>query len=107
MRFVMFDFLSMQIIKNILIAVAIAVVLGGLIFGAVNALERVDTMLAQNQRALELQAIQDCAMAYRQETTTATTGQTISRPMEQQVRECAWQKGVRTWDGVWSDLPQQ
>lgn len=95
----------MQITKYILIAVIVTAILLGLVFGALTVLNRVDSLIEQNKRALDLQAIQDCAVAYRQETTIATTGATISRPMEQQVRECAWQKGVRTWEGVWSDLP--
>ena len=94
----------MQILKYIVIVLIAAAIIGGLVFGALQALQRVDTALAHQQRTLDLLAIQDCAMAYRQETTNALTGQTISRPMEQQVRECAWQKGVE-WDGVWSDLP--
>lgn len=99
----MIEDINMRILAYILIAILVLAIIGGLIFGALQVFTRVDTALANQQRNLDLQALQDCAMAYRQETTTLT-GVTISRPMEQQVRECAWLKGVK-WDGVWSDIP--
>lgn len=58
-------------------------------------------------RALDLQAINDCTTSYRQEIVEASDSATqkiISRPLEQQARECTTQKGVENWDGVWSDL---
>lgn len=54
-------------------------------------------------RYLDLRAIHDCAQDYRQEIVMDEKTKRI-RPLEQQVRECAWQKGVRgDWEGVWSD----
>lgn len=90
----------MKIVFAVLFAIAIAVT-GGVAYLAAL---RFDAALQRVDRAQDLQAIQDCAMAYRQERTNALTGVITIRPLEQQVRECAWQKGV-TWDGVWSDLP--
>jgi len=65
---------------------------------------RFDAVMARVDRYVQNEAINACAESYRTETTNITTGVTTIRPMEQQVRECAWQKGVREWDGVWSDL---
>ena len=100
----MIEYINMRILTYILIVILVLAVIGGMIFGALQILQRVDSALTNQQRSLDLQALQDCAMAYRQETTTTVTGVTVSRPMEQQVRECAWLKGVK-WDGVWSDIP--
>lgn len=62
-------------------------------------LQRVDRML-------DLQALHDCATDYRQEI-VVNEKTTKIRPMEQQVQECAWQKGVRpAWTGIWTDLPK-
>lgn len=62
-------------------------------------LQRVDRML-------DLQALHDCSADYRQEI-VVNEKTTKIRPMEQQVQECAWQKGVRpAWTGIWTDLPK-
>lgn len=55
-------------------------------------------------RYMDLKAIQDCTSSYQQVITDDTTGIVKNRPLEQQARECAIQKGVQDWDGVWSDL---
>lgn len=58
-------------------------------------------------RFLDNLAIHDCAMDYHRETTDTETNQKVSRPLEQQVRECAWQKGAKHWNGVWSKTPKE
>jgi len=55
-------------------------------------------------RYLDIKAIHDCTASYQQEITDETTGIVKKRPLEQQARECAVQKGVTNWDGVWSDM---
>ena len=79
----------MEVIKAIITFLAIAVFAAVAFFG----MQRVD-------RYLNNVAIHDCAQDYRSSVTQ--NGQVVSRPLEQQVRECAWQKGVRNWNGVWS-----
>lgn len=79
-------------ITTVFIVIAIAVI-------AYLSFQRVD-------RYLDIKAIHECAQDYSQEIVVdpATNTRKI-RPLEQQVKECAWQKGVRTgWEGVWSDL---
>ena len=56
-------------------------------------------------RFLDNTAIDQCSAAYLRETTDGN--QKITRPLEQQVRECAWQKGVRKWNGVWSQTSKE
>jgi type II secretory pathway pseudopilin PulG len=90
----------MKIIYALLFGIAIAVI--GVI--AYMAMVRFDAAMQRIDREQDLQAIQDCAIAYRQERTDTDTGITTIRPLEQQLRECAWLKGVQ-WDGVWSDIP--
>jgi hypothetical protein len=48
--------------------------------------------------------IHDCAQDYSYQITNTDTGRITTRPLEQQVRECIYQKGVKksSWDGVWS-----
>ena len=82
-----------SIIKTTTTLFTLALVAGITFF----ALKRVD-------RYLDIRAIQDCTSSYRQEITDETTGVTKQRPLEQQARECAMQKGVKNWDGIWSDL---
>ncbi|CAN5131470.1 hypothetical protein BH09PAT2_BH09PAT2_04960 [soil metagenome] len=56
-------------------------------------------------RYLNMKAIHECAEDYRQEITDPATNTRKIRPLEQQVKDCAWQKGVHTgWEGVWGDL---
>lgn len=63
--------------------------------------------LQEVNRYLDLKAIHDCSLDYHTEIPGKTATQEATfRPMEQQVRECAWQKGVKSWNGVWSDLLQ-
>lgn len=63
-------------------------------------------VLQRVDRMLDLQALHDCASDYRQEIVVSDKITKI-RPLEQQVQECAWQKGVRpAWTGIWSDLPK-
>lgn len=90
----------MKNIYAILFGIALVVIIG-ITYVATT---RFDAAMQRVDRAQDLQAIQDCAMAYQQERPNAQTGGTSTRPLEQQVRECAWLKGVK-WDGVWSDLP--
>jgi len=59
--------------------------------------------LQEYKRSVDNEAIHQCAQDYHQ--TIVNEGQpTRMRPMEQQVRECAQQKGVQDYNGVWSDL---
>lgn len=61
--------------------------------------------VSQANRYLDLQAIHDCSQDYRREYKESETVRMV-RPLEQQVRECAWNKGVRGWVGIWSGLPK-
>lgn len=60
--------------------------------------------LTKVDRYLDLKALHECAQDYRMEITNPETNEVKIRPLEQQVKDCAWQKGVRNWEGVWSDL---
>jgi hypothetical protein len=65
------------------------------------------TVVVGSQKAdryLNNQALHDCAMDYRMQISASDSASVKFRPMEQQVKECAWNKGVRGWTGVWSDL---
>lgn len=84
----------MKIIQLILIAVGI----GTMAFLGYVGLQKVD-------RYLDMKALHECAQDYKMEITNTETNEVKIRPLEQQVKECAWQKGVRNWEGVWSDLP--
>lgn len=86
-----------SITKIITTILTLATVAGIAFFGLKNGLERFD-------RYMDLKAIQDCASSYQQSITDEETGIVRNRPLEQQARECAIQKGVENWDGVWSDL---
>ena len=82
-----------NIIKIIATLLTLALLAGVTFF----ALKRID-------RYLDIRAIQDCTSSYQQDRPDETTGVVKHRPLEQQARECAIQKGVKNWDGVWSDL---
>lgn len=82
----------MELIKAVITFIAIAVFAAVAYFG----MQRYDNYLRNT-------AIHDCAQAYRIEYTE--NGRKINRPLEQQVRECVWQKGVRNWEGVWTGYP--
>lgn len=88
----------LQSITKIITTILTLVTLAGIaFFGLNNGFKRFD-------RYMDLKAIQDCTSSYQQEITDETTGVVRNRPLEQQARECAIQKGVENWDGVWSDL---
>lgn len=56
-------------------------------------------------RYLDMKAVHECAQDYQQEIVDPATNIRKIRPLEQQVKDCAWQKGVRKgWEGVWGDL---
>lgn len=84
----------MKIIQLILIAIGISAIS----FIGYIGLQKVD-------RYLDMKALHECAQDYKMEITNTETNEVKIRPLEQQVKECAWQKGVRNWEGVWSDLP--
>jgi hypothetical protein len=84
----------MKQINTVLLAILVAII-GVVSFVGVK----------QVNRRLDLQAIHDCSQDYRQEFNTGETTK-VSRPLEQQVKECAWNKGVRGWVGIWSGLPK-
>lgn len=64
--------------------------------------------LSQRDQEIKSRIIHECAQDYRVETVNTTTGKTVFRPLEQQVRECIWQKGIRSgWEGVWSKSPEE
>lgn len=59
-------------------------------------------VLNEYRRDINAKIIHECAQDYKNEITINEKTKVI-RPLEQQVRECAWQKGVRpAWEGVWS-----
>lgn len=82
----------MNIIKTLLVILSI-VVFGVVAFFAINRFDRF----------MDIKAIHDCAQDYRQEITDSN-GKVVSRPMEQQTHDCAFQKGVKNWTGIWTDL---
>ncbi len=65
---------------------------------------RAGSIISEYNRYLDNEAIHECATDYRMQIADTKTGITYSRPMEQQVRECAYLKGVKNYKGVWSDL---
>lgn len=54
----------------------------------------------KQEQVYRQQVITTCMERYSQTVETETG--TITRPLEQQVRECTWQLGVRDWNGIWS-----
>ncbi len=85
----------MEIVKHVLLF-ALILLIGGASYMGYRVLNR----------QLDNEAIHDCALDYRQQYSDTNKGITIIRPLELQVRECAWNKGVRNWNGVWSGIEQ-
>ena len=70
--------------------------LGVVFFVASNAFGRAD-------QYLKSQMVHDCSADYMSQTVNTETGRTVIRPLEQQVRECIYQKDTKQeWTGVWS-----
>ena len=91
---------NMEVLKTISIivfAILWAATLGVAYFVASNTFTRYD---AYNTTRI----IHECAQDYHYEITNEDSGRVTIRPLEQQVRECVYQKGIKksTWDGVWS-----
>lgn len=84
-------------ITAIVFAVLWAVTLGLVFVMANSAFARYDSYHLS-------QVINNCAQNYTYEVTNTDTGRITRRPLEQQVRECIYQNGIKksTWDGVWS-----
>jgi hypothetical protein len=91
---------SMNSIVRTIMSVIFALLWGGTLvlvyFLATSVFARFDTYM-------NVKIVHDCAQDYRSDLVNQDTGRTVSRPLEQQVRECSWQKGLKTgWEGVWS-----
>lgn len=84
----------MQYLKLILITFGI------IVFGVVSYFG-----IKSFNRYTDVLAINACTQDYRQQI-TKDDKTVITRPLEQQATECAYNKGVKTWTGVWSDLPK-
>ncbi len=82
----------MNITKLILIAFGIAT------FGVVSFYA-----LKSFNRYTDVLAVHDCAQDYKQEIVVSETTKKI-RPLEQETHDCAYQKGVKNWTGIWTDL---
>lgn len=86
-----------RIISSSIFAVLWAATLGVVFFVASTTFTKFDSYNTAK-------IIHDCAQDYHYEITNSDTGRVTVRPLEQQVRECIYQKGIKksTWDGVWS-----